>query len=106
MAKRLVVLALSEVSPDLLDEFCARGKMPRLQALREKALIGRTRYGVPYLLTPQMWATILTGRSAGSHGVFDYWQRDDDGSFFETRGKDIRGPRIWDALANNRIPCG
>ena len=80
--------------------------MPHTQALRRSGLTGRTRYSTPYLLTPQMWATILTGRSPGSHGIFDYWQRRPDGSFFETRGRDVRGPRIWDELSKNGIPCG
>lgn len=103
---RLIVLALSEASPDLIDTFCSRGIMPHTQALRRSGLTGRTRYSTPYLLTPQMWATILTGRSPGSHGIFDYWQRRSDGSFFETRGSDVRSPRIWDELCNNGIPCG
>jgi predicted AlkP superfamily phosphohydrolase/phosphomutase len=104
--KRLVVLALSEASPVLIEQFCSRGTMPHLQALRAAGLTGRTRYSTPYLLTPQMWATILTGRTPGSHGVFDYWQRGAGGSFFETRGRDIRGPRLWDELESNGVPCG
>ena len=104
--KRLIILTLSEASPDLIDTFCNRGIMPHTQALRRSGLTGRTRYSTPYLLTPQMWATILTGRGPGSHGIFDYWQRRSDGSFFETRGGDIQGPRIWDELSKNRIPCG
>jgi predicted AlkP superfamily phosphohydrolase/phosphomutase len=106
MANRLVVIALSEASPELLDEFCADGTMPRLQTLRDKALLGRTRYGVPCLLTPQMWATILTGRDAGSHGIFDYWQRTQNGTFSEMRGAAIQGRCLWDELARQDIPCG
>jgi predicted AlkP superfamily phosphohydrolase/phosphomutase len=53
-----------------------------------------------------MWATILTGRTPGSHGIFDYWQRGPDGAFFETRGRDVRGPRLWDEFAKNGTACG
>lgn len=106
MSGRLVVIALSEAAPELLDAFCADGTMPNLQALRDHGLVGRTRYGVPYLLTPQMWATILTGRHAGSHGVFDYWQRTSDGSFKEMRGDAIQGRCLWDELADQDIACG
>ena len=104
--QRLVVVALSEASPQLVEHFCGSGRMPRTQALRDTGLVGHTRYSTPYLLTPQMWATILTGRSPGSHGVFDYWQRQPDGSFAETRGGNIRGRRFWDELSDHGIASG
>lgn len=103
---RVAVLALSEASPVLIDRFCSAGVMPNLARLRNEGLSGRTRYSTPYLLTPQMWATILTGRGAGSHRVFDYWQRDGSGRFRETRGGDIVGPRLWDALAAQGVASG
>lgn len=74
--------------------------------MRQNGIVGAVRYSMPYLLTPQMWATILTGRTPGSHGVFDYWQRSRDGSFFETRGSDIHGLRIWDVFAKNAVQSG
>src|SRR5689334_19353082 len=101
--KRLVVLALSEASPDLVEKYCADGTMPRLAEIRARAIVGRTRYAVPFLLTPQMWATILTGRGAGSHGVFDYWQRSADGRFVEIRGHDVKGLRRWDELDRHGV---
>lgn len=106
MAGRLVVLAFSEASPVLIDSFCAAGKMPVLTALRERGLVGRTRYAAPYLLTPQMWATVLTGRNAGSHGVFDYRQRSADGRFRELCGADIQGPTLIDAFDDAGLSAG
>jgi predicted AlkP superfamily phosphohydrolase/phosphomutase len=103
---RLVVIALSEASPLLIESFCEAGKMPRLKGLKERGVTGRTRYGAPSLLTPQMWATVLTGRTAGSHGIFDYWQRSADGGFREMHGGDIRGPRLVDELHRRGIPAG
>ena len=106
MANRVIVIALSEASPHLIDLFCENGVMPRLRSLRAEGLIGRTRYGAPYLLTPQMWATILTGRNAGRHGIFDYWQRAPDGRFREVRGSEMHGPRLWNALHDLDIASG
>jgi predicted AlkP superfamily phosphohydrolase/phosphomutase len=103
---RIVVIALSEASPDLVNTFSKRGRMPHIRSLLTNGLTGCTRYSIPYLLTPQMWATILTGKRPGSHGVFDYWQRRPDGSFYEVRGKDIRGPCIWDEFGKKGVPCG
>ena len=104
--KRLVVLAFSEASPQLIDKYCAAGVMPYLSDLRKTAALAHTRYHVPFLLTPQMWATILTGRGAGSHGIFDYWQRNCNGVFIETHGGDIRGPCVWDVLEAHGVASG
>ncbi|HEY0985275.1 alkaline phosphatase family protein [Schlesneria sp.] len=103
---RVMVLALSEASPELVQQFCDAGVMPNLSRLMKQGLSGHTRYSIPYLLTPQMWATILTGRRAGSHGVFDYWQRQDGGKFLEVHGSDVKGPKLWDVLASNDLPSG
>jgi len=97
-SQRVVVLAFSEASPQLIDKYCAAGLMPYLAELREKSAVGHTKYHVPFLLTPQMWATVFTSRSAGSHGIFDYWQRGADGVFVETHGSSIKGPTVWDAF--------
>ena len=105
-AQRLIVLAFSEASPELIDKYCAAGVMPCLSKLREKAALAHTRYNVPCLLTPQMWATIFTGRSAGSHGIFDYWQRSRKGIFVETRGGDVKGPSVWDVLESHGVASG
>lgn len=96
------VLCISEMEPTLLTKWMSR--LPNFAALKERGLTGTTKYSYPFLLTPQMWATITTGVTAGSHGVFDYWQRDDStGKFSETNGGDIEVERIWEILDDSGI---
>jgi predicted AlkP superfamily phosphohydrolase/phosphomutase len=104
--RRVVVLAVSELAPDLVERWIASGHLPNFAWLARRGATGRTRYEIPYYLTPQMWATITTGVSAGRHGLIDYRQRTARGDFRETNGADILAPRFWDALAEAGLRPG
>jgi predicted AlkP superfamily phosphohydrolase/phosphomutase len=93
---RTVVLCVSELAPDLVRRW--EGMLPELSRLAREGVSGHTRHCAPYLLTPQMWATIVTARNPGRHGVFDYWQRESAGGFHPTDGKSVRAPRFWEAI--------
>ena len=55
-------------------------------------------------ITPQLWGTIVTGRSPGHHGVFDFWQRGPDGRFREVHGADLKQDPIWSLLSGRGRP--
>jgi predicted AlkP superfamily phosphohydrolase/phosphomutase len=97
---RLLLIGVSEATPDLALPWIDQGRLPALRALRDEGTFAPTVYGIPYLVTPQLWATITTGRTAANHGIFDYWQRSSSGSFRATNGGDLHAPQIWDILSN------
>lgn len=97
-----LVLCISEMAPSLLEKWIA--DLPNFAALQEQGTAGTTKYCCPFLLTPQMWATVTTGLSAGHHGVFDYWQRSDTkGDFAETNGGNVDGQRFWQVLDDQGV---
>jgi predicted AlkP superfamily phosphohydrolase/phosphomutase len=103
--RRVLVIALAEASPDLIERFVQAGELPNLKRLISQGARGRLESVVP-TLTPQMWGAIVTGRSAGHHGLLDFWQRDQDGRFVETRGESLAQPAVWDILdAGGRKPA-
>ena len=104
--KRVLVICLSEATLDLIIPWAQQGLLPTLQSWIREGALGRTAYGKPYLLTPQMWATICTGRSAGQHGIFDYWQRGANGRFSETHGEDLQAPSFWSHLQERERRVG
>jgi predicted AlkP superfamily phosphohydrolase/phosphomutase len=95
--KRILVIALAEASPVLIERFVAGGELPNMKRLMDEGARGRLESVVP-TLTPQMWGAIMTGRSAGHHGLLDFWQRDENGRFVETRGDSRAQPAVWDLL--------
>src|SRR5690242_12647889 len=106
MSSRLLVVCVSEAEPSLVDQFVAEGHLPALHTLLAHGARGRTFYRAPWLLTPQCWATIITGASAGHHGVFDYWQRDTRGRFRETSAADLAVEPFWVQLSRAGTTCG
>ena len=101
----VLVIAASEATPQLVDRWISSGDLPNLSTLKEEGSRGTTSHGVPYLLTPQTWATIATGRSPGHHGVFDYWQRGPDGRFRETHLTDLCQMPAWQIAAQAGKGC-
>ena len=102
---RVLVIALSEATLDLMLPWVAEGCLPNLQRLIENGASGRLRSQIPPI-TPQMWGTIVTGRSPGHHGAFDFWQRGPDGRFREIDGADLRVPTVWSRLGERGLRCG
>ncbi|HRI13201.1 MAG TPA: alkaline phosphatase family protein [Verrucomicrobiota bacterium] len=106
MKTRTIVLCVSEMSPVLVRKWVDAGVLENIAGLMARGVAGRTRYEVPFYLTPQMWATITTGVSAGRHGVFDYYQRDQDGKVGITDGSVVAVPRFWDRMAERGVRPG
>jgi predicted AlkP superfamily phosphohydrolase/phosphomutase len=94
---RVLVIALQEVTLDLIDPWVEQGLLPNIAALMAAGTSGYVRAQAP-LITPHCLANILTGVNAGQHGVFDYWQRGADGIFRETSGTSLQAPPIWQIL--------
>lgn len=95
--RRVLVIGLQEVTPDLIDPWVQQGLLPNIAALMQAGTSGRVRAQAP-LITPHSWANILTGVSAGQHGIFDYWQRGADGLFQETSAASFQAPPLWARL--------
>ena len=94
---RVLVIALQEVTRDLIDPWVEQGLLPNMAALMRAGTCGYVRAQAP-LITPHSLANVLTGVDAGRHGVFDYWQRGADGTFRETSGTSLLVAPIWELL--------
>jgi predicted AlkP superfamily phosphohydrolase/phosphomutase len=102
---RVLVVCLGEATMDLLEPWANDGRLPAVQRLLREGARGRLRSQVP-LITPQLWGTIVTGRSPGEHGIFDFWQRGPDGRFREVDGSKLRATPIWSHLTQRGRPSG
>ncbi|MEZ4767672.1 MAG: alkaline phosphatase family protein [Caldilineales bacterium] len=79
MSKKTVLVGLDGATFTLLDPFMEQGVMPFLKSFVERGVRAELRSVVPPL-TPPAWTTVLTGRSPGHHGIFDFFQADGPGS--------------------------
>ncbi len=74
-ARRVVVLGLDGLDPDLAREFMAAGVMPHFQRLAAQGGFGDLQTTLP-AVSPVAWSTFATGVDPGGHGIFDFLRRD------------------------------
>jgi predicted AlkP superfamily phosphohydrolase/phosphomutase len=103
--KRLLVIALGEATFDLITPWVEEGELPAFKKFFEEGTTGDLKSSIP-MMTPQMWGNIITGKNPGYHGLFDFWQRGNDGKFKETNGSQIKVKPIWKILSENGLTSG
>jgi predicted AlkP superfamily phosphohydrolase/phosphomutase len=94
---RTLLLGLDGATFTVLDALMSRGLMPTLKRLCD----GGVRAGLMSTanpLTPLAWTSLLTGRSPGHHGIFDFVRVEQHSShphFRLATSSDIRCPTIY-----------
>ena len=74
-AKRVVVLGLDGLDPELTQQFMEQGKMPNFQALQQEGSFRPLRTSCPPI-SPVAWSTFATGVNPAKHRIFDFFTRD------------------------------
>lgn len=101
MTIQTLLIGLDGATFSVLDGLMRDGTMPFLRELIDAGVRADLRSTVP-ALTPPAWTTLMTGKSPGQHGIFDFFRKEAPGSHnirFLT-SQDIDSPTIW-ALANH-----
>ncbi len=103
--KRILVIALGEATLDLVIPWMEEGELPVFKKFFEEGIAGKLKSSTP-MITPQMWGSIITGKNSGRHGLFDFWQRGNDGKFNEVNGSKIKAKPVWKILSENGLISG
>ena len=74
MYKRIIVLGIDGMDPRLAEQFMQQGDLPHLAALKQHGSFARLATSNPPQ-SPVAWCDIGTGTDAGTHGIFDFIQR-------------------------------
>jgi predicted AlkP superfamily phosphohydrolase/phosphomutase len=94
---KTVLIGLDGATFSILDPLMAEGHMPFLQSFLSRAFRAKL-LSTPNPLTPPAWVSMITGRSPGNHGVYDFIRaenRDDTIYFTLYNSSDIRCETIW-----------
>jgi predicted AlkP superfamily phosphohydrolase/phosphomutase len=99
-----ILIGLDGATFGILDDLIADGHMPALGALLARgARAGLLSTAHP--LTPPAWTTLMTGRTPGQHGVFDFVKcvvRGGTAFFTLNNFADIRCETIWAIVSRLR----
>lgn len=73
--KKLIVLGIDGMDPELLRRYMADGKLPHFAALAEQGGLRPLGTTIPPQ-SPVAWSSLITGMNPGGHGIFDFIHRD------------------------------
>lgn len=102
MKPTVLFLGLDGATFSVLDPLMERGVMPFLRSFVEQGARAQLRSIVPPL-TPPAWTSLMTGKRPGTHGVFDFFQRETpDGAYYHfSSSLDIHSATIWSLASDN-----
>lgn len=103
--KRIIILGLDGLDPDLCDKFIKEGKLPNLEHLKNTGTYNRLRTTYPPL-SPVAWSTFSTGVNPGKHNIFDFLKRNPKTYFPELSSSKIEPPKRRLNIGKFRIPIG
>jgi predicted AlkP superfamily phosphohydrolase/phosphomutase len=104
--RNVVLVGLDGATFDVLDPLLADGTMPNLAALRSRAAYARMA-STPHPLSPPAWASIITGRTPGEHGIFDFVRVDHSTghpTYTLTSSTDLAVPTVFQLLSSQGRP--
>src|SRR3989304_3900917 len=104
--RRVFVLGLDGATFNLIKPWIKEGELPNLSRLLEEGCHGELESVIPPLTTPA-WASFITGKNPGKHGVFDFAERI-DGSYdirWVTSGSRY-GRSLWKIIGSHRGKVG
>lgn len=104
MGNRTIVIGLDGATFKILDHLIEEGEMPYLSASIGKGVRGILKSVTPPL-TPPAWTTIMTGRSPGNHGVFDFFKFESKKGRFLTlsNSRDIKCETLWSMASRHGL---
>jgi len=73
--RKLLILGIDGMDPQLLQRFMDQAKMPNFAALAARGSFLPLQTSIPPQ-SPVAWANLITGMNPGSHAIFDFIHRD------------------------------
>ena len=102
---RLIILGLDGLSPDIVGDMMAGGKLPHFARLAREGTFKPLETTVPSV-SPVAWSSFQTGTSPARHNIFDFLTRDRATYLPDLSSARIGPPRRHLNLGPYRIPLG
>jgi predicted AlkP superfamily phosphohydrolase/phosphomutase len=104
-SRKMIILGIDGLDPDLLTKFMAEGKMPNFARLASEGSFRRLTTSIPPQ-SPVAWSNLITGMNAGGHGIFDFIHRDPKTFQLYFSTSKVEGPKHTFHLGSWVIPLG
>jgi tetratricopeptide (TPR) repeat protein len=99
---RAVVIGIDGADWKLIDALAAEGGMPNLSRLRARGASGPIETLHDISLSPVIWTSVATGKTADKHGIAWFMVDQADGKRVPVRSYNRKTKAIWNILAEHR----
>ena len=103
--RRLIILGIDGMDPQLLHRFISEGKLPNFAKLEAQGDFRPLTTSIPPQ-SPVAWSNLITGMNAGGHGIFDFIHRDPKTLSLYFSASKVEGPKHAIHLGTWSIPLG
>jgi predicted AlkP superfamily phosphohydrolase/phosphomutase len=102
MTTRTVLIGLDGATFSTLDPLMQAAVMPFLESFVTSGVRAPLRSVIP-ALTPPAWTSLVTGRSPGQHGIFDFFRKESPHSHRLSllNSRDVGSETLW-SLVNRQ----
>ena len=97
--QKCIILGLDGAAWEAIDIMEKQGVVSHLPALKTKGSSGNLCSTVP-ATTPVAWTTFATGTNPGKHGVFDFFSKQEDGTYDYIDSSKIQRVAFWNILSH------
>ena len=107
MPCQVMLIGLDGATFAVLNPLMQEGVMPFLQSFVASGVRADLRSVIP-ALTPPAWTSLVTGRSPGHHGVFDFFCKESPDSYRIrlTTSRDVQAETIWSIANRHGLRAG
>lgn len=104
--RKLIVIGLDGGTFSILDPLMQEGKLPNIENLVKEGVRGELLSTMPPVTGPA-WASFMTGKSPGAHGLFDFVRPfPNDFRRYVVNYNHIKSKTLWSLLSENGKKIG
>ncbi|MCK4421375.1 alkaline phosphatase family protein [candidate division WOR-3 bacterium] len=105
LARKVIVLGMDGLDPELLEKLIKEGKLPHFERLAKVGDFKRLETTLPPL-SPVAWSTFQTGVNPEKHNIFGFLKRIPQGYKLESADTSFKDVRRTIQIGKYRIPLG
>jgi predicted AlkP superfamily phosphohydrolase/phosphomutase len=99
MRQRISLIGLDGATFKIILPWVKEGKLPNLSKMMESGAWGELESTI-HPLSPQAWASFMTGKNPGKHGIFEFVQHKPNSYDLRyVNGGFVQGKKLWEILS-------
>lgn len=96
---KLLVIGLDGATLDVLRPLAEEGVLPNIASFMAEGACGELESVMPPITGPA-WASFMTGKNPGKHGVYEFLKKAPDGTDYPINSSDVHGRTLWELLSD------